>query len=186
MLKLPDLSGVDVLSTDWTSRHDEITQLLRAGAILASIHAHFDRAVSPSAWTATPPDKAHAVRDALLSLQSTSQALASVLSSQPAPSKPGIETLVAIAHRIQHAPDLQGLAVQAPEWASCRDDLQSALSAAARLAQLHALYDSTLKPEAWNVDFSATRPALNSLGRKWTRIFSSQYRKARRHLASLC
>ena len=53
-------------------------------------------------------------------------------------------------------------------------------------AKLHSDYDDLLEPMAWDADMHQTRDTLATVGRKFWRLVSPEYRRAKRHLSSLC
>ncbi len=51
---------------------------------------------------------------------------------------------------------------------------------------LHSKYDDILEPSAWDADVRETRDTLSTVGRKFWRSLSPNYRRAQKHLAELC
>jgi very-short-patch-repair endonuclease len=96
------------------------------------------------------------------------------------------EALLRAAAWAARADSLRGVQVQNDEWQARAADLQELLDAGTTLAELHRRHDATLLPEAWGQDLLETRQVFNTVGRRWWRLLSGEYRRARRRLASLC
>ncbi|GAB3635416.1 hypothetical protein GCM10027422_10060 [Hymenobacter arcticus] len=93
--------------------------------------------------------------------------------------------LVPVAAHAALAPPLPGVAVADAFWAQPNSPLPAAQQAAAVLNDLHQRYDGVLLPEAWGQNLAAERAILVTIGPKWWRFLSSDYRRARRQLQQL-
>jgi DNA polymerase III delta prime subunit len=97
-----------------------------------------------------------------------------------------LEKLNATADRVENAPNLRGVDLKSEEWIGRREDITDLLNAGAQLSNLHELYDEILTPNAWDADMREIRQALVSKGRKFWRVLSGDYRKAKAELAGFC
>ncbi len=119
-------------------------------------------------------------------LRARAQSLADLLELAVPQVRKDAEVLCRAARRAMEAPGLQGVQLRTGHWQARRDEISSLLKAGSQLSALHARYDSILIPEAWEQDLLETRQHLINYGRKWWRLLSGDYRKARNRLAGLC
>ena len=96
------------------------------------------------------------------------------------------ETLLPVAERAAKTPDIQGVDLSAFEQHSQRDTMKRLVDAGSSWVSLHSKYDDILEPSAWDADVRETRDTLSTVGRKFWRSLSPNYRRAQKHLAELC
>ena len=84
------------------------------------------------------------------------------------------------------APPLAGVDIRAEAWITDAVSLQQVTESGIRLTELHRVYQATILPEAWKVDVSALRAALQPFVSKWWRAFSPRYRAESRRVKALC
>ena len=90
------------------------------------------------------------------------------------------------ADAICQAPDLSGLNLSAPQWDERPRQIHELVEQGIQWQRLRQEFAATFLPQAWDQDLSDVRHALNTDGRKFLgRIFSSQYRDAKRRLGAL-
>ncbi|MEM7134066.1 MAG: DUF4011 domain-containing protein [Chloroflexota bacterium] len=141
---------------------------------------------------ATPALEAQIVEGAeqvearLLKLQQASQQLASQLHI-PAPQSPtdAIEHLK-FAKRIVDAPNVYETKVTSTTWNNESDALLDALTAGLEMKQIRSGWERAVIPEAWSQDVLAIRQGLMMGNSFFARLFSKEYRHAKRLLAGLC
>jgi len=90
------------------------------------------------------------------------------------------EILIAAAERALNSPHLEGVKISTGEWQTKRDDLSTLLASGTRHSEIHTKYDKRLEVDAWELDLFATRQSLKNFGDKWWRIFSKEYRDAKK------
>ena len=128
-------------------------------------------------------------------LAETMQALETLESNGALPGISKLETPVSVneALTLQNgleqaaaAPDLSGLDLSAPQWNRNSGLIEDLLEQAARWQEIRRENDAVLVPEAWNASLGGVRQTLSTDGRKFFgRLFSSDYKRAKRELASL-
>lgn len=142
--------------------------------------------------TYLPQDKrevertAHAAEKAVESLQQTTDKLASYLAmSAPKNFQAAIYSL-RVAQQMLAAPDLAGINITAAEWKTDGEQIRTAVAVGQRLQTLHVQYEDVLLPEAWTEKVLVINKAYSAYGEKWWRVFSGEFRQAKRELSSLC
>ncbi len=138
-----------------------------------------------------PSDQAE-LRD---KLTKTLDALETLVASVSLPDAKGLEIPASIdgaaallhsAEQAVAAPDLSGLNLSTPQWVRNSVEIETLLEQAARWGQLRREHDAILTPQAWDADLGQVRQYLDTAGRKlFGRLFSSDYKQAKRKLASL-
>ena len=119
-------------------------------------------------------------------LDQASQTLAASLGLTAPMTAQDADVLAQAVKRACAAPEHDGMRFTANEWLSRRADLEHLLSLGERVTMLRGQYDVVLLPEAWDTDVANTRAALVNYSPKWWRVFSGEWRSAKKHLASLC
>ena len=100
---------------------------------------------------------------------------------------PAVDSSVHIAGHVLASPDLRGVDLGAPGWETHKDEINELVNTGTEIVGIHAKYDQVLLPDAWNADVRQTRQTINTKGRGFfSSIFSSDYRRANSHLATLC
>ena len=84
------------------------------------------------------------------------------------------------------APDLSDIQLRSQEWQDHREELQVLLAAGSELERLHREYDPALIPSAWGQEALEVRQILVTKGRKFWRLLSGEYRRAKNRLTGLC
>lgn len=126
------------------------------------------------------------VRDSLLALVTITGTLSERIGC-PAPTCSAETVLVLNAAKCAaDAPGLEGIAVSDAAWDSEASLLITTIRDGARLSELHRLYDSTVKPDAWSQDVSTLLSTISRHGNRWYRFVIRSYWKARSHLKQLC
>ncbi|MEM7800225.1 MAG: DUF4011 domain-containing protein, partial [Chloroflexota bacterium] len=93
-----------------------------------------------------------------------------------------LKRIEALCRRVQKFPPLLGIDIHSPAWQD--PSFQKKVADVARFVRLHQQYDASVTPDAWQADLLDTRKVLSSLGNKWWRFTSPQYRSAQNTLAS--
>ncbi len=114
------------------------------------------------------------------------QTLASFMGMDAALDERGARALLDAARRAPAAPQLRGVSVNTDRWQRDRDNMQVLLSTGQAIAALHADFDHRLIPEAWDVNLVHDRQVLTTVGPKWWRFLSSEYRRVRSRVSGLC
>ena len=90
------------------------------------------------------------------------------------------------ARKAMEAPDLTGVQLRSEDWRTRHEELITLLETGSRLAEIHGIYGQILIPGAWDQDLHPIKERLKAKGRRWLRLLSSEYRRAKNQLASLC
>jgi very-short-patch-repair endonuclease len=139
-----------------------------------------------------PSDKEHIAASLRRSLNASetldkvTKGIATLMGIAAASSRTEADLLNRAAKRALSAPHLGGVELKAREWQARRDDIGNLIAAGARHAEVTSEFASVLIPEAWEQDVLLSRQILNTIGRKWWRWLSADYRKARNSIAGLC
>ncbi|MCO5176442.1 MAG: DUF3320 domain-containing protein [Thermomicrobiales bacterium] len=122
---------------------------------------------------------------ALDALRNDQRTLAQALSMPEPMTLQDADEQLAAANRLLAAPDLTGVAIDAPEWSARRDDVRGLIDTGQAYAEIRQRQSATLIPEAWTADVLETRQTLNGWRGKWWRFISGGYRGAKSKLAGL-
>ncbi|MEB3220707.1 MAG: DUF3320 domain-containing protein [Candidatus Sericytochromatia bacterium] len=95
------------------------------------------------------------------------------------------QLLRALVH-LRDAHRLQGVDLGHAGWSAHRDKLEALLEAGAAWAWLRATWGDRVQPGAWDLDHSATRDAVATWGRRWSRSFVGAWRRSQRLLVRHC
>lgn len=93
-----------------------------------------------------------------------------------------IETLFKAAQRATEAPHLEGLKLTTGDWQVRRDQIKSLLLAGKDASEIKAKWQEQLIDQVWSADLIQIRATWASVGNKWWRFLSSDYRQAKRTL----
>lgn len=126
------------------------------------------------------------LHDIFIKLDATSQSLAAAMGVTAPANYRGAGYLLDLAGRLLAAPILEGVAIRSRLWAEASDRVEGLLRTGQQYQAIRSRYEDLLIPDAWGQDLLETRQILNRLARKWWRVVSSDYRRARRHLDGLC
>ena len=119
-------------------------------------------------------------------LEEAGMRLAGMLRLEP-PERPAMASVLAMAGiKIINAPDLSGFDLKAPQWNSFREEIVEIIAAGKRRSEIHDEYEPILLPEAWDADILEVRQILRTMGRKFWRFLSGDFRRANKMLDSLC
>lgn len=91
-----------------------------------------------------------------------------------------------LAQHMIDAPNLDGIPYADMAWQQHASRIQEAVKAGFQIYKYHNQFDDKLIPEAWTQDVLSLRKAYVVYGEKWWRIFSGDFRKAKRELVGLC
>jgi very-short-patch-repair endonuclease len=119
-------------------------------------------------------------------LVSASKALASFMGLEAKADEADTKILANAARRALTAPHLKEVKVDTDDWQRQRDSIRGLLITGKSLSELRAQFDQQVIPEAWDIDLLHERHVLRGVGRKWWRVLSSDYRRARNKVAGLC
>ncbi|QIL78381.1 DUF3320 domain-containing protein [Hymenobacter sp. HDW8] len=126
-----------------------------------------------------------AATSAVTALQVAAEALAQHLGYPMPPDRAAAEALLPSARHAQLAPPLAGTAVADPAWGQQTAHLTEVLQTGEAYAALHAQYEATLLPEAWEKNLLPERATLLTYGDKWWKFLNGEYRRARKNLQTL-
>ena len=127
-----------------------------------------------------------AARDATRNLVEVSRTLADRLGVRAAERASDCDFLADASGLALKIPDMSRVSWQDPAWYGNAAEIGGVIEAGTKLRDLHARYDSILKPAAWTEDVTVARRDLERYGRKWWRILSSAYRSAAGRVVDLC
>lgn len=96
------------------------------------------------------------------------------------------EVICRAARRAMEAPHLEGLALFSGEWQARRDDIAALIAAGKFMNQAHARYDEWVIDEAWQQALLDVRQPYVTIGSKWWRFLSGDFRRAKARLQGLC
>ena len=119
-------------------------------------------------------------------ISSLSTQLAADIQLQAPDNESDVAIICRAATRASESPRLEGVRLNSLEWQARLDDLKYLIEAGVKCADLHARFDSQLIPDAWNQDLLVERQSFVTYGKKWWRLLSGEYRRAKARLAGLC
>jgi very-short-patch-repair endonuclease len=90
------------------------------------------------------------------------------------------------ARRALTAPHLRGVQIKTGDWQAKRDQIAEVLKVGTRYAAVRAQFDPILIPEAWDQSLLTARQTLSTVGRKWWRWLSGDFRRTRNFISGLC
>lgn len=127
------------------------------------------------------------LQKALSALDDAARVLAAALGLPPGDTVDQALQLCRAARTLDRAPALQGIILDASEWAERAADLERLVQAGAGMAAARAQYGAMLIPQAWEQqDWLALRQVYTTLGRKCWRVISPTFRRAAGRVAALC
>ena len=97
----------------------------------------------------------------------------------------GCRSLIAIAQVVADHQALNSLNLSSPDWDTRRTDVSELVESVSRIQHLRSQYGRHLKSGAWDSDLQDVRQTLAQHGHRKFRIFSGDYRRAKRQLAGL-
>lgn len=115
-----------------------------------------------------------------------SETLAESMGLQIPEKRQQAELICRAARRAMEAPHLEGLELTSGQWQARRDDIAALIKAGRRLSHLHAKFDNWLVDVAWNQSLLEVRLHYVTIGKKWWRFLSRNFRTARARLQGLC
>ena len=177
--------------------HDRIEHALSTAEELQALIQGIGRPVDHPFWgcevtSLLPSEKERTVlclRAAITALhalgEEASKTAAAMLLPAPA-SQEDVRRVLAILKLLLSAPPLAGVDTGAKAWILDAVLLHEVAETGNRLTELHRIYQTTIRPEAWTEDVSALRAGLQPFVSKWWRAFSPSYRAATRQVRALC
>ena len=188
-LDAPNLTDIDIQSTEWRRQADRLNSGLHTGEQLSELYKEYENLLNrydgdliDETWFKTVLE----IRQALELLKHSSAQLAQHLKLQSLDSLEAVKSMIRAVRYLLYAPKMEYVDVKTTEWLTHIEDLEVGLRAGEQLHQLHKTYDDVLIPEAWAEDVLEIRRALVVYGPKWWRFLSGKYRRARNELAGLC
>lgn len=118
-------------------------------------------------------------------LVTRSDRLADVLGLPRPVTESGSRWLISTAQVVADHQDLNILNVSSPGWDERWADVARLAETVLRIGELRSRYGTYLKDGAWDSDLRGIRQLLEQHGHRMFRIFSGEYRRARRQLATL-
>ena len=97
----------------------------------------------------------------------------------------GCGSLIAIAQVVAEHQALNSLNLSSPNWDTRRTDVSKLVESVSRIQHLRSKYGEHVKAGAWDSDLQDVRQTIARHGHGMFRIFSGEYRRARRLLSSL-
>jgi very-short-patch-repair endonuclease/DNA polymerase III delta prime subunit len=98
------------------------------------------------------------------------------------PSIEEMRLLIKTLEQSKSAPDLEQVDLHSDRWVTDSDNILATLSKANELKTSYSNYHAVLIDEAWDTDFLNERKVIASVGNKWWRFLSGDYRKAARNV----
>ena len=166
----PDTSGLDLSAPQWESHTTQILEMTDLGL----------------RWQRLRREKTNAAFRSLQALAGPSDTVADILDVDHPADAAAADDLLTAARLAANAPAIGGLNLTAPQWRSHAAQISELLELGLRWMEILQEYDTVILPQAWDADLQQTRRALDTVGRKfWGRLFSSNYKRAKRQLASI-
>ena len=131
-------------------------------------------------------EKVASTLESLEVLRKATQDLSYILGLSPPEHMALAEAHLPIAQHAAMAPDIRGVDLCALEQHPQRDEIKHLADAGSSWHKLHSVYDSILKPSAWDADVRETVDTLSTIGRRFRRLVHRKYYRARKHLRNLC
>lgn len=97
-----------------------------------------------------------------------------------------LEIIHRAATRALEAPKLSGINIDTDDWQIRRDGIREGLAAGREMTQLYDTYEARFVEQAFDSELLSIRQGLIGRTDKWWRIFSGDYRRAKKSLAALC
>ncbi|MEE9302578.1 MAG: DUF3320 domain-containing protein [Thiotrichaceae bacterium] len=116
----------------------------------------------------------------------SSRILAHEMGLQPPTTIHELEILHRAAIRALEAPKLNGVNVDTDDWQIRREAIRSGLSAGRDMMRLYNSHETRFIKQAFDADILTIRKGLIGRTDKWWRIFSTNYRRAKKDLSALC
>lgn len=97
-----------------------------------------------------------------------------------------LEIINRAAARALEAPKLSGINVDTDDWQIRRETIREGLAAGCKMTKLYDSYEARFVDQAFDAELLTIRQGLIGRTDKWWRIFSGDYRRAKKSLATLC
>ncbi|CAH9064911.1 hypothetical protein PSECIP111951_03248 [Pseudoalteromonas holothuriae] len=97
-----------------------------------------------------------------------------------------LEVINRAAARALEAPKLSGINVDTDDWQIRRETIREGLAAGCKMTKLYDSYEAQFVDQAFDAELLTIRQGLIGCTNKWWRIFSGDYRRAKKSLATLC
>jgi very-short-patch-repair endonuclease/DNA polymerase III delta prime subunit len=113
-------------------------------------------------------------------------AVATAFGLPPAQSLPSVDDLLEVARIDTQKPNLHSVNIVSPAWLDANSTIKTVIESGQQLQQLQERYAQIFLPSAWKENILASRLELINHGKKWYRSLIPAYKRAKKHLASLC
>ena len=97
----------------------------------------------------------------------------------------GSRWLISVAQVVADHQDLHSLNLSSSNWDTRRTDVSKLVESVSRIQRLRSQYGEHLEAGAWDSDLQDVRKTLVRHGHRMFRVFSGEYRRARRQLTAL-
>lgn len=122
---------------------------------------------------------------ALSVLQQSAMQLAERLRLTAAVTLQDIDVVCRAARRAAQAPKLDGVQLSTQDWQLRRDAIKTLIDAGSGMHAQRELFGTQLIDGVWEQDVLPIRQAIQEYGSKWWKLFSGEWRAARKRLQSL-
>jgi very-short-patch-repair endonuclease/DNA polymerase III delta prime subunit len=122
---------------------------------------------------------------ALNLLQESAAQLSERLRLTAAVSLQDIDVVCRAARRAAQAPKLDGVQLTTQDWQLRRDAIKALITAGSGLMALRRQFGGQLIDAAWEQDVLPIRQAILQYGNKWWKMFSGEWRAAKKRLGAL-
>ena len=85
-----------------------------------------------------------------------------------------------------NAPELKSVKVDTNDWLILRESISEGLMSGRKMVQLYKTYEKRFIEQAFQTDLLSIRQGFIGRTDKWWRIFSSDYRNAKKQLSGIC
>ncbi len=96
-----------------------------------------------------------------------------------------VQLILSVSQRVQSAPNLRGVELDATVWANNQKAIQELLKAGINQHKLFDEYQTVFTQEAWRYDAGALRRHVAAHGEKWWRLLIKDFREAQKALERL-
>ncbi|MGD9807754.1 MAG: DUF3320 domain-containing protein [Deferribacterales bacterium] len=133
-----------------------------------------------------PDDKSNTVKiikqalDNISKVTSSTNEMASDIKASFSPTVEEMAHLIQTIEQIKDAPDISSVDKHSEKWTSSPDAIRNTIANVQQVQSSYNDYQSVLIEEAWETDFLNERKVIASVGDKWWRFLSGDYRKAAR------
>jgi very-short-patch-repair endonuclease len=97
-----------------------------------------------------------------------------------------VQTQLEISDYLQTGMNLKGINVHSESWLAKASDIEQIVNTGKRIAEIRKAFERVLIDDAWNQEIMDIARPIKHYGTKWWRVFSGDYRDAKRRLSALC